>query len=604
MTLSITGLGSGFDINGIVSQLVAVKESSLVTPLEEKLNTLNTKNTALSTLKTKFSTLQSTLQSFTKSVYNSSSDMWSKTSVSSSNEAYATATASGNVAAANIELFIEQIATATTAKSVKSLGAGESLENTKFTNLANGQATAGTFSAFLNGKEYSIEIGENDTLKDVINKINESSKGKIQAAIDAGGNFTIKAYKEVDGQMVLDESASLILGSSGDTSNFASALKLHAKTEGGYKSAYAVSNVNTSIAMNDSESGLSGLKFYDEEGNPAESGKIFINGEEIEVNGDMSINEIISKINNNSDTKVKASYDSLTNKIILTSNQTGRHNISLSSEGTNLLNVLGLTEGEGENEVLAVGSQELGQNAIVHINGNEIISDSNTIKGESSGIANLSITVKKPTSDYSGKEDDAKSVSLDIKPDYSTIKSTLEKFVNAYNDVVTTTKEMTASGGKIGRDASLNSILSQLRSITSKVSENDGMYSMLAQIGITSDTTDLSKLKLDSSKLEKALNENLDSVKLLLSDGYTATEDNGIFDSVLKSVNSVLDTEKGYFTTQSESVKTLIKSVNTRIDRANEKLSAYEIRITNQFNKMDSTISALSSQLSTFQSYI
>lgn len=606
MSLSITGLGSGFDISGIVSQLVAVKEASLVTPLEDKLNTLNTKNTALTSLKSKYSTLQSSLQAFTKTIYNSSSDMWSKTSVSTSNEAYATATASGNVAAAKIEMFIEQIATATTAKSVHSLGATskDELEAAKFVNLANGQTKTGSFSMFLDGKEYDIEIAKEDTLGDVINKINEAAEGKIQASVDDAGNFSIKAFKEVDGEMVVDNGASLILGSAGDTSNLASALKLHSKTEGGYTSSYPVSAVNTSKAMTGLESGLSGIKFYDSEGNEAESGKIIINGEEIEVDKEMSINDLISKINSNSDVKVKASYDALTNKMILTSSQTGQSNISLASEGTNLLNVLGLTEGEGENEILAKGSQELGQNAIVHINGNKVISNSNTITGESSGIANLSLTIKKPTSDFSGNDKDEKSVIFDVTRDNTAIKSALEKFVSAYNDVVSTTKTMTAADGKIGRDVSLNSIVSQLKSITSKVSDNDGMFSMLAEIGITSDTSDLSKLKIDSSKLDKALNEDLESVKLLLSDGYTSEKDNGLFDGMLKTLNSVLDVQKGYFKTQADSVDALIKSTNTRIERANQRLNNYEIQITNQFNKMDSTISALNSQLSTFQSYL
>lgn len=606
MSFSITGLGSGFDISGIVSQLVAVQEANTITPLENKLSTLNTKNSALSTLKGKFSTLQSALQTFTKTIYNSSSDMWTKTSVTSSNDAYATASASGGVSAAKIEMFIEQIATATTAKSIHSLGATSKtdLENAKFENIANGQAKAGTFSMFLDGKEIDVEIDKDDTLGAVIDKINEASNGKIKASIDDNGTFSIKAYKDVDGEMLVDSSASLILGSPGDTSNFASALKLHSKIEGGYSSSYAVSAVNTNVAMDSVESGLSGIKFFDAEGNEATSGKVIINGEEIEVTSNMSINDLITKINGNSDTKVKATYDSLTNKVILTSEQTGQSNISLSSEGTNLLNVLGLTEGEGENELLAKGSQELGQNAIVHINGNKIISNSNTITGESSGIANLSLTVKKPTSDFSGNDKDERSVTLDISPDNTAIKSALEKFVSAYNDVIATTKTMTESGGKIGRDASLNSIISQLRGITSAVSNGDGAFSMLAEIGISADKNDLSKLTIDSSKLNKALNENLDSVKKLLSDGYTAKEDTGLFDGMLKTINGVLDVERGYFKTQTDSVDALIKSMNTRIERANERLSKYEIRITNQFNKMDSTIAALNSQLTTFQSYI
>ena len=122
MSSTITGLGSGFDINGWVSQLVAVRQSSTVAPLQEKLNALQTKNTALTSLKSKFTTLQSSLQTFTKTVYNTSSDMWSQTSTKSSNDAYATVSSTGSVAASQVELFVEQIATATQAKSANSLG--------------------------------------------------------------------------------------------------------------------------------------------------------------------------------------------------------------------------------------------------------------------------------------------------------------------------------------------------------------------------------------------------------------------------------------------------------------------------------------------------
>ena len=39
MSATITGVGSGFDIDSWVSQLVSAKESSLLTPLETKLST-------------------------------------------------------------------------------------------------------------------------------------------------------------------------------------------------------------------------------------------------------------------------------------------------------------------------------------------------------------------------------------------------------------------------------------------------------------------------------------------------------------------------------------------------------------------------------------
>jgi flagellar capping protein FliD len=50
---------------------------------------------------------------------------------------------------------------------------------------------------------------------------------------------------------------------------------------------------------------------------------------------------------------------------------------------------------------------------------------------------------------------------------------------------------------------------------------------MLAEIGINTSRTDAVKLSIDSSKLDEALSKNFDSVKNLLSDGYTSKTDNG-----------------------------------------------------------------------------
>ena len=192
---------------------------------------------------------------------------------------------------------------------------------------------------------------------------------------------------------------------------------------------------------------------------------------------------------------------------------------------------------------------------------------------------------------------------MDIQPDYTKVKEALTKFVDAYNDVVTTTKSMSGSEGAIGHDSTLNSILSSIRGLTSEVSDNDGMYSMLAQIGISASSSDTTKLTIDEKKLDEALTKNFDSVKLLLSDGYTSKVDNGLFDKLLADVSAVLDVENGYFSQKSTSIESQITSMNSRIERANTKIANYEARITKQFNAMDATISALSTQLSSFQSY-
>lgn len=612
MSATITGVGSGFDIDSWVSQLVSAKENSILAPLETKLSTLESKNSAVNALKTKYSTLQSALQTFTKTIYNSSTDMWSNTLINSSNSAYATATSTGAVNAKNVNLRIQQIATSTVAKSVESLGIVNStnVQNAKFVNLANGQAKAGSFTMFLDGKEYAIDIGENDTIKQIIDRISEVTDKLVQANIDENGNLKISAYKKVGNWMntsyEVDPSAELVLGSSGDTSNFAAALKLHDKTGTyQYSSAYPISLVNTDKSITSAESGLDGVEFKNSWGQSANSGTITINGVDFEIDDKTTINNLISRINGNSEANVNASYDSLTNKFILTSTQTGENNISLSEKNTNFLQVLGLMESSGYNsEKIAEGSQTLGQNAIAYINGNKVISTSNTITGESSGISNLSITIKKPTSEYSGNSEDDREINLDIERDHTKVKEALNSFVTAYNDVITTTKSYGSSTGAIGNDSSLNSILSQIRQITTTLSDdNGGMYSMLSQIGISTSSADITKLSIDEKKLDEALSKNLDSVKTLLSDGLTSEANNGLFDTLLSNVTNILNTENGYFANKTNSLNDQIKSMNNRIERANTRLVNYESRLLLQFNRMDQTISSLNSQLSTFTSY-
>ena len=593
MVSTITGIGSGFDIDGWVSSLVAVKKTSTVIPLQSKLSKLQTTNNSVSGLKSKYSALKSALQTFTRNSYGSTNDIWANTKIESSESDYVTATSSGAVSAASIDVVVKNIATATVAQSAGSLGSSD-VAQSKFVDLANGQAKEGTFSLFLDDKRYEINIDKEDTLQNVIDKINsvtkadEESPSLITATLQDG----ILSIKPVS------EDSSLVLGSTGDTSNFVSALKLYEEDGNGYKNKaeYAISKVNTSVAMADEKSGLGAITFG-EEG----KGTIKINGAEFTVDEKTTLNDLVAKINGNSEAHVKASYDSLTNKLILTATETGKSNIALEEENTNLLRVLKLTQGTDGNEVLAEGSQKLGENARVLINNNEVISNSNTITGESSGISNLSITVKKATT---GEDNVPASAKLTIDPDYTKVKEALKTFVSNYKDVVASTKSAISTDGNMAHDSSLSSILNTIKSVTTTSSENEGVYSVLSQIGITTSSSDPSKLEINEEKLNEVLEKDFDSVKLLLSDGYTNDKDTGLFDKLLKNVDNVLDTQNGYFSSKTESLNSQIKLLNTRIDRANDLLNKYEIRVTDQFNKMDSIMSQLSAQLSTFQAYI
>ena len=166
-----------------------------------------------------------------------------------------------------------------------------------------------------------------------------------------------------------------------------------------------------------------------------------------------------------------------------------------------------------------------------------------------------------------------------------------------------TIKKTTTSDGTIGSDATLRSLSSSLKSILSGTGDNEGMYSLLSQIGISTSNNDISNISIDNKKLKEALSENLYSVKQLLSDGYTSQTDNGIFDKMANVLTSVMDNQSGYFNTYTDSINNQISSLNRRIENANSRLSSYQINMTNKFNKMDSVMASLTAQLSTFHSY-
>ena len=78
--ITFSGLGSGLDTSSWVTALVEAKQTETVTPISDKISTLENAQTGLSTVKTKYSSLQSALQTLTDSVYGGSMDVFAKNS--------------------------------------------------------------------------------------------------------------------------------------------------------------------------------------------------------------------------------------------------------------------------------------------------------------------------------------------------------------------------------------------------------------------------------------------------------------------------------------------------------------------------------------------
>lgn len=582
MSIQFSGLGSGLDFNSWIEQLVEAKKLSTITPLETKKTDLENQSSALSTIKTSFTALQSALKNFTSVISGTSNDIWGKTNVTSSNDAYVSATSSSGLATGNIKISVEQLATSTVAQGTTVPGKLIN-EDTKYSEVGNNQAKGGTFSFYVDNKKYEIEIDkDNDTLGDIANKINDVSGGKVNAKINDDGTFEIAA---TNGEKIS-------LGGFSDTSNFASIMKLTEATDTGYKSAYTLTSFLTNKPLTSEQSGLS---------QPVSEGTIKINGVEFEITESTALQDLINKINSTEEAKVSAKYDTLTNKLIFTSKETGEFNISLEAEGTNFFDVFGLTK----DGALAEGSQTLGQNAIVTVDGNKIVSSSNTITSESSGISGLTITAKKVTD---GSDDNKTTeVNLNVESDLTDVKNAIKEFVDAYNKVTEQIKEATAQDGYLEMDINLRGLQNELRNMLSSFVSDNGSFGMLSQIGISTGEAGLSvddsatTLKFDEKAFDEAWAKDSTSVRNLISGGTTGNK-NGIFDKMLEKVNNTLDVTTGMFTVKSDSISRLLSAQEDRITRAYESLDAYETQLTRQFQYMDEMIAKLQQQYSAFLS--
>ena len=582
MSIQFSGLGSGLDFNSWIEQLVEAKKLSTITPLETKKTDLENQSSALSTIKTSFTALQSALKNFTSVISGTSNDIWGKTNVTSSNDAYVSATSSSGLATGNIKISVEQLATSTVAQGTTVPGKLIN-EDTKYSEVGNNQAKGGTFSFYVDNKKYEIEIDkDNDTLGDIANKINDVSGGKVNAKINDDGTFEIAA---TNGEKIS-------LGGFSDTSNFASIMKLTEATDTGYKSAYTLTSFLTNKPLTSEQSGLS---------QPVSEGTIKINGVEFEITESTALQDLINKINSTEEAKVSAKYDTLTNKLIFTSKETGEFNISLEAEGTNFFDVFGLTK----DGALAEGSQTLGQNAIVTVDGNKIVSSSNTITSESSGISGLTITAKKVTD---GSDDNKTTeVNLNVESDLTDVKNAIKEFVDAYNKVTEQIKEATAQDGYLEMDINLRGLQNELRNMLSSFVSDNGTFGMLSQIGISTGEAGLSvddsatTLKFDEKAFDEAWAKDSTSVRNLISGGTTGNK-NGIFDKMVEKVNNTLDVTTGMFTVKSDSISRLLSAQEDRITRAYESLDAYETQLTRQFQYMDEMIAKMQQQYSAFLS--
>lgn len=240
-------------------------------------------------------------------------------------------------------------------------------------------------------------------------------------------------------------------------------------------------------------------------------------------------------------------------------------------------------------------------NASLEIDGVAITSTENAVTG---AIAGVTLSLK-------GVTEVGKPVTVDVGIDKAGVKSNLQKFVDAYNKLMSTSAQLTSvvqvgegkepvTGPLVG-DATVRGLVSGIRNELVKLTGEGGVRA-LADLGIT--TQKDGTLKLDDSKLTTALNDNFDKVASYL------TGETGLMGRLDKNVDNfsktggVLDQRiKGLQTTLS-SIDKQREALDLRIAKVQERLVAQYTAMDQLVGRLQKTSESLAGQLASLPGFV
>jgi flagellar hook-associated protein 2 len=231
--------------------------------------------------------------------------------------------------------------------------------------------------------------------------------------------------------------------------------------------------------------------------------------------------------------------DGTGNRLVITSKDTGEVNslkISVADDDGNNTDTGGLSALAYDPLASSNNMTQMtaAKNALLTVDGMSISKSSNTV---SDVIQGVTLTLKSVTS---------ASNTLSVSTDTDTIQASVQSFVDAYNALNTSMRNLTkfvsagsSSNGALLGDSTARNIMVKLKSMLSASSPTATTYKTLTDIGVTMGSD--GSLSLDSTKLQKAVTNNVSDVAKLFSPSAKSTDPQVTF------VSSKDDTASGTY---------------------------------------------------------
>lgn len=262
------------------------------------------------------------------------------------------------------------------------------------------------------------------------------------------------------------------------------------------------------------------------------------------------------------------------------------------------------------------------QQAVLFVDGIKVVSNTNTV---SSAISGLTLNLNEESAQsYAGTPEVGvdpwdwadppvyKNTMVTIQADTDSLKEKVTNFVSAYNsamewilsgyDEFGSSTETTSSsseddsteellGSTLRGDSTINKVKRSLQSVLTDVIKTSGGFSILSEIGISTQLD--GTLKQDNTTLDSALEDNFDDVVLLLSGDNDTPGVMKNFKSLLLDLTS---TAGGMYVTQKAAYDIKSDRFENQIDQMELRMQKREAALRAQFSAMEQLVSSLNAQ--------
>lgn len=255
-------------------------------------------------------------------------------------------------------------------------------------------------------------------------------------------------------------------------------------------------------------------------------------------------------------------------------NDAGGTRLLLTSKATGTVNAVTATT-----TLFTTSSVQTATDAVVKVDGFTTTSANNQVTGAIDGITlNLAKQVPGTTTQ------------LTVNIDQSAATASVQAFVSAYNQTLSTLSQLTSyntatkTAGPLLGDSVAQGTIQKLRNLLSSNVSGNGTYENLSSIGIT--TSKDGTLNVDAAKLGTALTTDFSAVKRLFGDtGGLATK--------VSVISAALTDISGPIKNSTDSATAQLNEANKEKTAQDRKIADYQARTLAQFTALDRRLSQL-----------